>query len=440
MYYDYMPALEDSAMNGYGDENNRDLDSLLDFSGGEGTAAVEHIPTATNSMFDFGGRLTPNGMNINGGMMIGTFAENMFPFSPNHGLPHCNAISGFPFPQQVNPAAIMGPTQNGFQPSEDLQNFSNNQEQVSGMSYSHSSEVAVKQSEEPEEVVVPKPKRTRRSKKKKLTPEQEDKKRREFLERNRQAASKCRARKQEQNSTLQARAQEASFLSSQMKEEVAFLKTQIADLSNTLFSHSNCNDPDIKAAIEHYASIYPASASTLGDNGSSTRPVSSHSFAANSNPFTPSWEMQRSGSAMSNSSQLYKPDGSPSSVSGDTAVQMLKKAGKKQLKMGHDYMAGYKEYKQAMEEQEIAMSRQNSNGSSSSSSASGSTHEGSGHTSAITTPENSAKEMIYSMATRATRRGVPHKSLENPRNKSLVDPSRSLPGISPSKFLTQQQS
>lgn len=415
MNYEYMPGIDDSAMNGYGQESNNDLDQFFNF------------PQADGSNYPLqGGLFTPNGVNINGGMMQGPYAEkSLFQFSPNHGLIQYEPNSmEFPFPQEVNPATIMGPSQplNGFQSSEGSQSVSNDQEQASDMAHSQGSELPVKRSAESEGVDIPKPKRTRRSKKKKLTPEQEERKRKEFLERNRQAASKCRLRKQEATSALQAKAQEYSLWNSQLKENAHALELEVAELKALLFSHPKCDDPEIARAIEFYKSMKP-NGSVLGDT-------------LKSGPATPSFEMQRSDSWMSaRSDDTHNPDGSLNKFSRFLTRDMLREASKSQKAEQEAYM---KEYTKQRKEESMAMSRQNSRESDSSSEATSSPTDASGYTSAITTPETSTKENICSMMTSmATRRGMPLKSFENPRCETTIDPS--LPGVGPTEFLAQEE-
>jgi len=298
------------------------------------------------------------------------------------------------------------------------------------------------------------------SKEKKLNVEQEEKKRKEFLERNRQAASKCRTRKQEANSALQAKVTAFGHHNEMLKAQLAMLKVELVEVKKMLLSHADCIDPEFKAGMERHESMY-GNRSTLGDDSFLATPQSSHSFGSmpgqsmsspgmdslemgtglNSGPATPSWDMQRVGSGMSSMSRNpYHVDGSLSLQSPLVTDQMLRAERKKKLEEQEEYMKDYRSgNKAAQEEFEAAMSRQNSRSSKASSGSSSSGHEGSAYTSAITTPETSAKETSCPMTAameRATRRGMPQKNLENPRTESLIDPS--LPGVSPLEFLAQQ--
>jgi len=467
MNYDYMPGIDEGAMIGFGADNT-DLDAFLDLPNTEGTASHD-----LGNMYQFGGGLTPNGMNINGGLMTVPFGENMFqPRSidgtlqfTNHGLSHYDSSSaGFPFPGEVNPAIIMTSAQPAYSGASRI--ISNGQQQTRSFAQAHGLGVP-KTTQEPEEATPPKPKRTRQSKKKKLTAEQEEKKRKEFLERNRQAASKCRTRKAESISALQTRVQDTTFQNSQMKEVVAALKEEIADLSNRLLSHANCNDPQLKAAIEHYK-LMAANGSVYGGNISPTMSNSSHSFGSmhepsmvspgasdvgvgilNSGPATPTWEMQRNGSDISQRSENpYNEDGTLNLFSSNVTNTMLREGSKKRKAADDKYMAELrKSNKQLADEHQFAMSRQNSkqgvmsrqsSKQSNSSSERSSRNNSSGNTSPITTPESFSKEKCNTEGgmVRGTRRGMVQKSLENPRTKQLIDPS--LPGVSPLEFISQR--
>ena len=196
----FMEGMEGSAPNGYGDENNADLNDIFDDP--QYGASNASNPGGMNEMYSFGSGLTPNNMSIDGGMtMGGSFAQNnMFRPGPSHGRLYEPHTSGFQFPQELDSTAIMRPQSqslNGVEGSESSGAFANSQEQAGGMVFSQASDMSFDQSEEPE-AFIPKPKRTRQSKKKPLTKEQQEAKREEFLERNRVAASKCRKRKQEQ--------------------------------------------------------------------------------------------------------------------------------------------------------------------------------------------------------------------------------------------------
>ncbi len=374
-----MVDIEGSTASGFGDQSNHDLDQYLNFHQPDGLAAQN--PDGVNDMYLFRSGLTPNGMDIDGGVTQTAFEDNnLFPPGPSQSLLQYGLHSGFPFPQ-INPATIMGPPQSltGLHDSV-LQNLSNGKGNPGGMTYSQASE-------KPQEVQVSKPKRTRRSKKKQLSQDEQDRKRKEFLERNRVAASKCRLRKQEATTALQERAQEYNLRNGQMREEIEVLSAQVTELSSLLLRHSTCNHPGLETSLfEHYRSVTQRGAGGgLGDSCSSARPGSSHSYGS------------------LNSCTIGSPN--------------------------HDEWMG---------EQGMTMSRQSSKRSSISE-ASGSGNERSGYTSAITTPENSTTEFSGSANSSAppTRRGVPQKLLENPLCSTR--PKTSLPGVLPSEFLVQQR-
>jgi hypothetical protein len=418
MNYDYMPAMDDAVMVGYGQESNNDLDQFFNF------------PQADRANYALqGGLFTPNGMNINGGMMLGQFGQTTsFQFTPNNGLSQYDAGSmGFPFPQEVDPAIIMASSQpvNSVQPSGALQDISNGQGGPSDMVFAQGSQASVERSTEPEEATLPEPKRkrTRQSKKKKLTAEQEESKRKEFLERNRQAASKCRQRKQEATAALQAQAQEYGFMNTQLKGNVHELELELAELKALLYSHPKCESPEIQRTIEYYKS------KDKDQNESALNHV------LESTPASPSYDSERRDSSVSmRSDDTHTPDGS---INIHLTKDMPRQLSRKQRAEQEEYM---KEYTKQQEE-DLYMSRRGSKASITSSEAMGSATEGSarsGYTSAITTPEQSNKEIATpsadTMAMGGVRRGVPLKSFENPRYKGLVDPS--LPGLDPMEYLS----
>ena len=467
MNYDYMPSV-DSSMNGYGSGINEDFDDLLDFTQAEGKA--ENHPGRTNNIFDFGGGAiyTPNSMNINGGMMTGYFSDNtMFQsrsdapsLFANYGLPYYDTTSSdylLPGRPDVDSTIIMGDgtISGGAQLSAGLLNVSDTQIPGS-VDYPQTSAEPIKHFQENEDGVAPepKPKRTRRSKKKKLTPEQEEKKRKEFLERNRVAASKCRTRKQEATAGLQERVQAYGRDNVKMKFTVVALENEIAILRKQCCDHVECNDPELKAGMEHHKATY-SDHSIYGDNSSPATPQSNNSFGSMpgqsvgspatiadayiSAPAAAPGYMQRTGSGTSNrSNNLYHADGTLNLRSPDNTNAMLRAENKKAKAKDEEFMKVYREQnKTAQEEYEIAMSRQYSKSSTASSGALSSGHEGLECTTLNTTPENLTKEVPCPMTSHnggGTRRGMQQKSLDNPRFESLIN--NSLPGVSPLEFLS----
>ena len=453
MNYDFMPGMADSSMSAYGGANNEDLDDILDLAqnGGQG----ELNSGGMNNMFDFGsgGIFTPNGMNVNGGMMQGSVGNNNMlqpqsSSSTNHGLPQYDLnSSGFPFSVEVDPSIIMGSAQTvtGTQRSGTLPNFSDNYGQLPSTVFPRESTLSVKNSQDPEEP-VPKPKRTRQSKKKRLTPEQEEKKRKEFLERNRQAASKCRTRKQEATAALQAKSQSYAHHNAEMKHIVDTLESEIAELRNKLLAHVNCNDSELQAAVERYQSMH-RNGSVYGDHDSPARPHSSHSFVSmpsqsmgspgmgmdvlNSGPATPTLDIGKTSSGLSSTSQNpYNADGLYNLNSPHVPNQML--YGSRKEELASEYRPGNPA---AQDKYEIAMSRRSSK-SSSCSTGSSSRNDASEYASSITTPETLTKEnSARAFMGRATTRGMPRKLFGNPRIESSIDSY--LPNTSSMEVVTQ---
>ena len=473
----------DSSMNRYDVGTKEDLDTLLDFTHAEG--AIRNHPGRMNNMFDVGGGgiYTPNGMKINGGIMTGSFADNNMlqsrsdalpsPFT-HSSLPHYNTTSlSYPFPGRpdFDPTTIMGggPILGNTQLSGSLLNVPDTQ-RPSSIDFPQTSAVPIKHLQENEDAIAPEPKlkRTRQSKKKKPTPEEEERKRREFLERNRQAASKSRTRKQDATAALQKKAQAYGRDNFDKKIIVATLENEIAALKKHFCDHVEYNDPELKARIERHQATY-SDRYTYSDNSSPAIPQSTISFSsmpgqpigspATSVEFSISAQgahMQRTGSGVSNkSSNLYHADGLLNLHSPNIANAILHAENEKAKAKDEEYMKKYRaQNKTAQEEYEIAMSIASSGGLSSealgsedlssedlssedlSSEDLSRAHEGSESTSLITTPENSIKEipcLMTSLAARDTRRGMQQQNFDNPRLESLINTS--LSGVSPSEFL-----
>jgi hypothetical protein len=92
MSYDFMPGMDVGALDGYGLESDNDLNQFFDFAQADG-----HITSGMNNLYPFERGFTPNGLNINGGMMPG-IDNRLFQTTSRHGLLQYNANSGgFPF-------------------------------------------------------------------------------------------------------------------------------------------------------------------------------------------------------------------------------------------------------------------------------------------------------------------------------------------------------
>lgn len=449
----FMKGMDVTVPNGYGDENNADLNDIFDNP--QYGASNPSNAGGMNEIYSFGSVLIPNGMNIDDGMtMEGSFAQNnMFQPGLSHGrLQYEPHTSGFAFPQQADPAVIMrsqSQSLNGIEGSESSRTFANSQEQAGGMACSQASDETFGQSEEPE-TFIPKPKRTRQSKKKPLTKEQQEAKREELLERNRVAASKCRKRKQEQTNNLQESAQRLTIENDMLRQDLMGLQQEIAQLSQMLLSHTKCNSPALEAQIAQFKST------SRHGSFSYSRPGSAHSYGGSARGLPvgspamstldygelspPPWGMARTDSAISYGSgggieEAYNPDGSLNIRSPLLNNRMLNAENKKRLAKDEAYVKA------------LEMSRKHSNASNMTGTSDASGKEASGYTSTITTPENPAKESLSpkdSPVENTLRRGLPRKSLQNPRSPTQqrfpVGPALGLQGLQdPSDFIAQQQ-
>ncbi|KEY72649.1 hypothetical protein S7711_09762 [Stachybotrys chartarum IBT 7711] len=71
-----------------------------------------------------------------------------------------------------------------------------------------------------------------------------------FLERNRQAASKCRQKKKEQMHKLEETNYDLEMRHSDLQKEYDRLLADVIELKNLLISHACCNDANIDSWIE----------------------------------------------------------------------------------------------------------------------------------------------------------------------------------------------
>lgn len=75
-------------------------------------------------------------------------------------------------------------------------------------------------------------------------------KRRKFLERNRQAASKCRQKKKAWMQDLEQRSEEITIRNKTLHETVSMLKEEVLFLKNQLLSHQGCDCTVVKNYIQ----------------------------------------------------------------------------------------------------------------------------------------------------------------------------------------------
>ncbi|KAF7589183.1 hypothetical protein BBP40_004671 [Aspergillus hancockii] len=89
------------------------------------------------------------------------------------------------------------------------------------------------------------------SKRRKLdVSEREREKREKFLERNRQAASKCRQKKKEHTQNLENRYKEASARNSDLRAEEAHLRSEMLNLKDEILRHARCGNSRIEKHIQ----------------------------------------------------------------------------------------------------------------------------------------------------------------------------------------------
>ena len=73
-------------------------------------------------------------------------------------------------------------------------------------------------------------------------PEEDDPevKRQRFLERNRAAASRCRARKKQWMETLEKKSKDTDSLNTSLQQEVLMLRAEVQQLKSILLAHKDC--------------------------------------------------------------------------------------------------------------------------------------------------------------------------------------------------------
>lgn len=73
-------------------------------------------------------------------------------------------------------------------------------------------------------------------------PDEEDPetKRQKFLERNRAAASRCRARKKQWIDTLDKKSKELEMLNTSLQQEVIVLRAEVQQLKSIILAHKDC--------------------------------------------------------------------------------------------------------------------------------------------------------------------------------------------------------
>ncbi|KAI9229833.1 MAG: hypothetical protein DHS80DRAFT_29497 [Piptocephalis tieghemiana] len=124
-------------------------------------------------------------------------------------------------------------------------------------------------------------------------PLDEAEKRRQFLERNRQAALKCRQRKKEYVSNLQAQVDDFSLKNSALTHEVTLLREECLQLKTLLLAHRDCPIAQANGLTLDFGPSHPSSTSGTGaiaNPGSSSLPGGAHpisSMPMSSHPASP---------------------------------------------------------------------------------------------------------------------------------------------------------
>ncbi len=70
--------------------------------------------------------------------------------------------------------------------------------------------------------------------------EEPEMKRQKFLERNRAAASRCRARKKQWVDGLEKKSKDVELLNTSLQQEVIMLKAEVQQLKSIIMAHKDC--------------------------------------------------------------------------------------------------------------------------------------------------------------------------------------------------------
>ncbi|XP_019849658.1 PREDICTED: cyclic AMP-dependent transcription factor ATF-2-like isoform X2 [Amphimedon queenslandica] len=137
-------------------------------------------------------------------------------------------------------------------------------------------------------------------------------KRQKFLERNRAAASRCRARKKHWVDTLDKKAKELEMLNTSLQQEVILLRAEVQQLKSILLAHKDCplmakpDEPPVPAPssghtvgvtlLSSFSSLSPLVSSPLAGSNLLTSPLflPSLTIAPNSNDISKSIEISTS--------------------------------------------------------------------------------------------------------------------------------------------------
>lgn len=114
-----------------------------------------------------------------------------------------------------------------------LQNF--NQQHRGSVPYIHKPYTATSRRHTEGSISIPKSR-----KRKTEVPTTDESKRKEFLERNRQAALKCRQRKKQWLADLQQRVEFLTSDNEQLQSQASYLKEQVLNLKTLLLAHVDC--------------------------------------------------------------------------------------------------------------------------------------------------------------------------------------------------------
>jgi hypothetical protein len=182
----------------------------------------------------------------NSGFITGSFETGFKPntispqaiWSEEHLQQIFSQANGFGFPQQLV-------QQEGPLPEDPIDNI------LEGPKPKHDTKGHGEESPAP-----PRLKRGRKKgKKKQLSEEESMIKRDKLLERNRQAASKCRLKKKGLTQKLEARAEELSLEQQSLLLEFQEVKEETMKLHRDLIEHANCNNPIIEEFLKVQAAV-----------------------------------------------------------------------------------------------------------------------------------------------------------------------------------------
>jgi hypothetical protein len=192
-------------------------------------------------------------------------------FTPNTVAPgviwNSDQLNGFPFPSQAAPQTTHMQTDPNGVAFDGLLMLSDRMEEYP--SEESKSETRTPTPKESEDSPAPKAKRGRKKgKRKQLSQEEQEAKRNKFLERNRQAATKCRMKKKQWTQSLDDRMRQLQLMNAQLRRNVDEILHEKSQLLQLLSSHTQCHDQEIQDYYGRQGVVAETAVGNAHQNGS----------------------------------------------------------------------------------------------------------------------------------------------------------------------------